>query len=468
MRRRPQVLLDGPEPAEHSLDDLARLAAALAGGPDAAARLLGATLAAGPVRYLADESDLRELLVQKYLRTPPAAAAAAAPEELDDERRVVAERLARLSPVDRAAVVLVRLTGLTLAEVAGLLEISPTALRRRLDGAESTVAADPFVLRATLEALSWRVPAPESVAAARFRAEQAADRRRGRRRLLALVLGLVIVAAVAVPTVEALRPLPSRTAGEWVFGLTVEPSPGWTVDLHAVSADQEFLTITTAEAGQCQLHAALPSAPRDDRVEAPARSDRIWVNGKPAAYSAEYIEGAGVRWPYGDGGQVTLVCGDRQDRQAILDVARRVRFSAGDRLALPVALGRLPDGFRVGGTGYLDDSPAILLISGPGLADADVDARILVTVSADSAELAGHTVVTNSVTLKVITLDREVRVCRAAQSPTVCAAIGRGRPTARATEEATRRVVEVMRTLRVAPDLTDRATWFDAREALPR
>lgn len=425
------------------LEGLTALAAALTGDRADAARLIGETLAAGATRRRTPEgSALRGLLVESYLRrrqssvVPPG-------QDLPEELGQVAERLGDLSPFERAALVLSRLTALPLAEVAATLDASATTVRRRLAEAEERLDATPLTIRATLEALSWRTPDAAAVAAARFRGERAAERRRGRVRVLALVLGIVLVIAVIVPTVRMLQPLPVRSAGSWLLGLELEPPAGWTTEVHAVTPNQEILQLT-GESGSCRAVASLPSAPEEERVDEPAQAERVWVRGRPV----RYFDG-GVRWPYGEGGDVTLTCTD-QDRAGMLAMAEQIRFSAGRPFTLPFALHRLPAGLQLVGAGYQGDMPVIALSQRPS------EAFILVTVA--EAEPTGRRVALDGIEYWLQTAAFSRQLCRRVQSSSVCVE-------ARTNDIAVPRAVFL--NLRLAPDLQNRSTWIDAREALP-
>src|SRR5918998_154628 len=334
-----------PEVDPDALAKLGGLAAPLAGDREQAARLVGETLAAVDRRRRTPEpTTLRDLLVECYLRQRPGpvvAPPADDPGELDE----VIARLGGLGPFERAALVLLRHQGLPLAEVAGVLDSSAATVRRRVAEAEERLSLDPLAVRAALETLSWRTPDAAAVAAARFRAQQANIRRRGRRRMLALALGLVLLAALVVPTVRMLQPLPVRTAGAWLLGIDLEPPPGWSTELHAVTPDQELLQLAS-ETGSCRVVASLPSTPSYERTEPPTQAERVWVRGR----SVQYF-GSGLRWVYGDGGDVTLTCTD-QDRAGLLGMADRMRFTAGRPFTLPFGLEQLPTGMRLVGAGY--------------------------------------------------------------------------------------------------------------------
>jgi hypothetical protein len=426
------------------LDELSTLAAALTGDRTEAARLVGETLAAAATRRRpADRSASRGLLVECYLRRRHASEVPPG-DDLGVELSAVAERYGGLRPFERAAVVLSGLRGLPLAEVAAILDTSLTTVRRRLAEAEERLAASPLTVRAALETLSWRTPDPATVAAARFRARQATTRRRGRHRMLALALGLVLVVALVVPTVRMLQPLPVRMAGDWVLALELDPPPGWTTNLHAVTPDQEILQLSGGS-DSCRAVASLPSAAEEERVDEPVRTERAWVGGRAVRYS----DGE-VRWPYGEGGEVTLTCTD-QDRAGLLGLAERVRFSTGRPFPLPFALRRLPDGLRLVGAGYQDQMPVI------ALARPRMGGFVLVTVT--EAEPTGGRVTLDGVEYRLEAGLFSRRLCRPMPSMTICV---------EARDNDTALPNAVIRNIDLAADLQDRSTWFDARAALPK
>ena len=170
----------------------------------------------------------------------------------------MAARLPAISHLARAALVLVRLQGLTLAEVGGILDRSPAVVKRQLDAAAAQLGADPYTVQAVLEALSWQTLDEDAVRTARRRAERLGARRRGRLRLVAVTLALVVIGGGVVFAVQAFRPLPARSANDWSYALSVVPPDGWQVTSHALTAHQESLELTHQD-GRCEFLASLPS-----------------------------------------------------------------------------------------------------------------------------------------------------------------------------------------------------------------
>jgi hypothetical protein len=155
-----------------------------------------------------------------------------------------------------------------------------------------------------------------------------------------------------------------------------------------------------------------------------------------------------VLWPYGEGGAVTLTCSG-QDRAAVLGIAERIRFSTGRPLALPFALQGLPRGFRVAGAGYQGQTPIIALTR------LRSDAFVLITVV--QSRPTGRLITLDGVDYRLQLEGSSLRLCRSVQSMSVCV---EGRNNISVPKE-------IVRHLRLAPDLRDRSTWFDARKALP-
>ncbi len=277
------------EPTAEELDELAQLAAALTGDPDQGAELIGATLARSGRRTRRrpgdSETARRNLMVQRFVAARPAGGPPPSSEGLPAEFRAVAIRLSELRPLARAILVLVRLKGLTLSEVAGLLDRNPSAVQKELEAAATALQAESHVVHATLESLSWRTPEENAIRRARVQAERRQARQGRRIRLVVAAVVVLILASVAVPTLRALRPLPARTAGEWSFGLVLTPPASWTVAAHFLTVDEEVLELDGMDT-HCAVQALLPSASAENRADRPPASERVWIRGRPVRFSA--------------------------------------------------------------------------------------------------------------------------------------------------------------------------------------
>lgn len=470
------------EPTAEELAELAQLAVALTGSPQRAAELVGVMLAiAGRQtrrRPAERETVRRDLMVQQFVAARPAAAPPPAPaEDLPAEFREVATRLAELRPLARASLVLVRLMDLTLAEVAGILDRTPAKVQRELDAASTTVQADPFVVRAVLEALSWRTPDEDAIRRARVSADRRLARRRRRIRLLAAGVVVVVLAGVAVPTVWALRPLPARMAGDWSYALALAPPAGWQVEAHFLTVDEEVLAISGPDAN-CEVQALLPAAAAD-RGDLGTTGERAWVRGRPIRIIT-LQRGFRIEWPYAGTGIVTMTCdGGGAERSSTLALANQLRFRPGQRMPVPVAFGALPDGLRPAYAGRQEDQTFIGLITGPDLDRAEIIVFAgLFGEEFDIAEWTAREIVqVNGIAAQTYVADELVALCLpAAAADPVCVGsdiddedvdVDEAGKEARI-EANLRRVRAVLAGMRIAPDLKDQSTWFDAREALPR
>ena len=471
------------EPTAEELDELAQLAAALTGDPDQAAELIGATLARSGRRTRRrpgdSETARRNLMVQRFVAARPAGGPPPSSEGLPAEFRAVAIRLFELRPLARAILVLVRLKGLTLSEVAGLLDRSPSAVQKELEAAATGLQAESHVVHATLESLSWRTPEEDAIRRARVQAERRQTRQGRRIRLVVAALVVLILASVAVPTLRAMRPLPARTAGEWSYGLVLTPPDSWTVAAHFLTVDEEVLELNGLDT-HCTVQALLPSASPENRADRPPTSERVWIRGRPVRFNALGQEFR-AQWPYAGTGTVTITCeGSGADRASTLDLANRLQFRPGQRLPVPVALGPLPDGLRAAYAGTQQNQTFVGLITGAGLESAEI---FVFAGLFDQEEFSGaawtarEVVEVNGAAAQVYVADALVALCLPVSAPDqVCVGsdindqvVEPNDIEKRARLEINhRRVRAVAEGMKIAPDLNDRSTWFDAREAFPR
>jgi hypothetical protein len=470
---------------EEYVEEAGPLAAALVDRPADAAALLGAGYADLRRRPKALNRDpdtaVRDLVLQRFLarRRPAPARAPDAPAvdpgPLPADLTEIADRLNRLSPVQRAVLVLIRWSGLTHAEVAGLMERPLNAVGRVLGECDRLLGADPYAVRATLERLSWRVPGLTDVRAAAHRAERLTARRRRRIRLalVAGALGLIVLAAV--PVTRASIPLHTRSAGEWAYGLQISPPPGWQINTHVVGVDQEYLQLTTdteTETG-CQIRATLPSTPQRLRPDALSAPENVWISGRRAVYSDDGRAGPEVRWTYRQEAHVSVSCGRRDGgRELTLQMARLVRFEE-TPLLLPFAFPPLPAGVRPVFVGFYEGQTLAVLGRGDGQPRNAADLFLQIEFPGSRPPPQAESVTINGSRATVAVDGAAVTLCLPAQDQFVClVSESEGdRTTAerRAAVRASRTsLVQVARGLRIADPVADRARWFDARESFPR
>ncbi len=171
-----------------SAPELLALAMALTGRAGASTELVGLVLAEGD-RSSADPdpTTVRNLLVQRFVGRRPDSPVREAGPELPVELDRVAQSLDRLSPLQRAVLVLGYRERVTNAEIAGILDRPSATVERSLADAVATLDVAPTEIAATLDALAWQAPEPETVRPAGHRAQR---NRRTRRRRLATLVGV--------------------------------------------------------------------------------------------------------------------------------------------------------------------------------------------------------------------------------------------------------------------------------------
>lgn len=317
--------------------------------------------------------------------------------------------------------------------------------------------------------------------------EALALRRRRRPRILLLVcLGLavvsVVVAAVWGPqALRAWQPLPTRTPGSWLFAVNLDPPPGWTMYSHGVEAHGEALVLQSELGVECTVTAALASKPDELRIPPPQVSEPVRVNGRTASYSTAYRandgseDDAGIRMAYGDGGVLDVVCDALvarltgiEIRTVVLDLAGRLRFSTGEPLLLPVTLDRMPPGFEIIAVQYQAGAVELVLTSG---GDLSFPRQALgVDVTPRKPELDWRSTTVDGAPAEFWSVNGSVVLCRPVQSQFACIQLSQNAmPPERPDppRQAAELVTDTMRNIRLAPDVIDRNTWFEAEETLP-
>jgi hypothetical protein len=294
---------------------------------------------------------------------------------------------------------------------------------------------------------------------------------------VAAALVLVIVGGATLPALRAFRPLPARSAGDWSYALSVVPPDGWQIASHALTAHQESIEIA-GEPGRCEVLASLPAAAARDRIEVPRSSQRVWIQGRPVRY-AEDDGVSRIFWPYADGGEVSLTCDGMPDARAFtLELAERLEFRPGQGLRVPVVFGTVPDGLHPAYAASDQDQLIIGMITGEDLENPGtyLIVGLFSGVFEDATLTRTRPATVNGAPAELRTSDGMALLCLPPDSSRpIC--VGSGVETdeeppdaeARAALGASiRRVQAVADQLRIAPDLEDRSTWIDARDALQR
>jgi len=301
---------------------------------------------------------------------------------------------------------------------------------------------------------------------------------------MTFVAAVLIAVAIAVPTFLVNRtgvPADQRVRGNWNQIHRVDLPAGWQVRNITVTADSE-----SSEVGP-------PTASPDDQTggcvttvygrgvgDPAAGADKrtpVEVNGIPGTYSTPGFDtNGGVVWQYADDSWAQVSCADRQQS---VDIAERVRFEV-TTTRLPFELRSLPDGYQVRGV-YppVPDSDAQIFGAMDATSiDKRTDLRYFgVVVSAGTTEIPEHIAGWETDTIAgmpAVLSARDARLCLnppGSPSHTVCIESGEGTPAdlTKSLWPAGRRelLVEVAESLKLAKNLDDQRTWFDANDALP-
>jgi hypothetical protein len=451
---------------EQEHDELVGLAAALAGEPRGAAELLGEVrVHAG--KGAPDEDDgflaARALLVQRFLRRRRPAASPSEPAvELSPELEAVRERLDRLAPLPRAALVLRTRDQLTLGELVRVSERSAAAVNAALAEANAVVDAEPYELDQVLAALArpepWAVQAAERRCAARRRRTQ------GRVLLATLAAAALLTAASVLPGL--LRPDPYvRAAGAWVYGFSTAPSPEFTPVGRTLSPTEDTLRLRWTG----HLDRACTLTLTTDDPESLPEGRHLRLGDRPARLIAGTdTTYTSLWWSVGAHTSGSARCEEADDAELLLRLAGLVRYGP-QPVRLPFALRDLPPedevrlvfdysdgtGAMVTPRGQLDDSPDTVYVSVPSLFDLPQGAPTgTTTVDGTTGRVYSNTV--------------GQAVCWTTDAHTACVGASPLQdPTARQRGRVLHHVISTAQLMHVASDLDDRATWFDAADALP-
>ena len=448
---------------QHEDDGAAALACALAADSPGAARLLAESGASGPGDAPGELTAARRArLVQRALRLPAAGDGRPGPlqvsaPDLPEDLRLLQADLARLAPLPRTVLALRHHEHLALLEIAQLTERSPAAVSRALDAATAAVPAEPHLVELALGA----VPRPEDWQLRAATEEVARRRRRSRGRLLVVAVAVAALVAAAVVLPGLLQPDPyTRARGEWVYTLDLPADAPFTVTGRTLSADAEVLGVdhTGTRSSSCRVEVSTT-----ERPEAPPAGRSTTVARRPARSTA-----TGLWWSLGPLTSAVASCDDPEGDEALAELAAVVRTRP-----VPVRLPfRLPartagqhvdqiydyqrfQGVSLVPDGQDDSSPDAVFVAVPTFFPMPQDRR-------------PRTVDVNGALGTVIRDDDGQWVCWPAQGEHAC--VGSFDQAQRPPDAGRQllRLTRVARVVQAAPDLEDRATWFDAREALPR
>ena len=443
------------------IPDLLGLATALTGSAEAAADLVAQTiirtppqLTRQPAAETADD-DLLALLVGRFLATHRRRTAGIA----------AAGQLSALSPPARAAVVLRDGVGMTPLSIASVLDRPPAQVSADLATA-GPCAEEVALLRAgatDFEQVHHRL------AAARGRI------RTRRRRLVALgtVIVLVIGAAVSVPTFWLPRlPAEVRLAGVWRFSHVVRLPRGWTVTSRTLTTTTETTQLQPPGREHDGCLVTVHTVGSFDDTEM-IRLTGAQVHGRDGFVGQDRSGNYLLAWEYAHQAWAQVSCAvTRLDESLLVTTAERVRFRSAPA-RIPYRLTALPQGYRVlslteypstGSTelqlGRDDIEPGEvnLVVAAPldQFGDTSFRGRVL-RVDGFEARMSGGS---------------DPRICVNLSAKALCVLTywpgGNWPEPAPDPVWAEPALANLAETIRLAPSLPDRRTWFDAEVALPR
>ena len=315
------------------------------------------------------------------------------------------------------------------------------------------------------------------VRTAAHRAERVAARRRRRVRLVLVAGVLGLVALGAVPVTQALRPA-ARPPRRRVDVRTADQPAARLADQHPRRRGRSGIPPADhqpeTETG-CQIRATLPATPQRLRPEALPAPENVWISGRRAAYSDDGRAGPEVRWTYSQGAQVAVSCGSPRRRRAS-SPCRWPGWSGSSEtpLLLPFALPPLPAGVRrrlrrvlrgadPGGTrpGRRSTEKQRRPVSGDRVPGQPTATRRRIDHHQRGATPRWPSTARRSPCASL----RRTSTCAWPRSPRGTAATAERRAAVRASRSS---LVDIAKGLRIADPVTDRATWFDARESFPR
>jgi hypothetical protein len=450
------------------LADLLRWCTALSTDP---AELAGAVLVAAGQRWSAlvdSPADLRELTVRTFLQPRHALdpAVRGGMERVPEELRAVVTAYDQLPRLQRALLMLSYLEGITYAEIAGIVDRSAARVRTELDRGLAATGGDPYAVRAALDIASWHQPDPAEVSRAFERQSRSRASRRRRIGLVGVAVGTLAAVLVTVSAVH--RPyIEPRPAGVWTFSHTVRPLPGWSLRSRTVEPEWET-TILRAERpgnGRCSVAVGAPGAtwvrqlpPHPTKVRVGTRSasyaERVWPNGG----------GAMLWWEYSDAALVIIECGDlARPSEVMPKIGNRVALTA-EPILLPYRIRSMPRHYGVSSVvqGLVSNSTVVYLARNDypeGILHISIRYPAGLPMSGNSSSFVPR-----------YTNGRHAAVCRPFGDSHVCVRgelATPGRIDIGAQRGALAVIDRIASNLEFAPNATDTATWYDARQALP-
>jgi hypothetical protein len=274
---------------------------------------------------------------------------------------------------------------------------------------------------------------------------------------------VLLVGAGVLP--GALRSDPYvRGYGEWVHGFTLAPSPSFQVEGRSLSPDEDALSLTwVGRRTSCDV--TLTTA--RERIPAPAGRP-VEVGDRPGRFLPPTDQDFGALWlSVGPRTAARVDCEVEVEDATLVEIAGLLRFGP-EPMEVPFALRGLPapDEVRT----VFDYQGAVGVILTPaGQLDGSTDTLYISVPDVFGIRRARPTSV---VTIRgargdvVQGVDGQ-SVCWRADAKRICAGTFPQDATGNQKDRLLDRLVRTARLMELAPDLDDRATWFDARDALP-
>ena len=340
-------------------------------------------------------------------------------------------------------------------------------------------------LRTTLVDLADRPHETDDLYDAIIRRTRRTPVQRRRMALVLAVAAVLIAVAIAVPTFMVNRtgvPADQRVRGNWNQIHRVDLAAGWQVRALTVTADSESSSVGPPRTSPDDLTGGCVITVYGRGVGDPAAGaverTPVEVNGLPGTYSKPGFEtDGGVVWQYAENSWAQVSCAD--GRQPSVDMAQRVRFEV-VTTRLPFELRSLPAGYQVRGVypPHLDPPDPVLGAMDATAIDKRRDLRYFgVVVSAGTTEVPEHIAGWETDTIAgmpAVLSARDARLCLnppGTPSHTICIESGEGTPAdlTKSLWSTGRRelLVQVAESLKLAKNLDDQRTWFDANDALP-
>jgi hypothetical protein len=451
------------------LADLLRWCTALSPDP---ADLAGAVVLAAGQRWSAlvdSPADIRELTVRTFLRAPqaPALLPRNGIERMPGELQVVIAAYDKLPKVQRAVVLLSCLEGITLAEIAGIIDRSAARVAIELDRALAMINADAYSVRAALDIATWYPPAPAEVYRALRRHTSTRIRRRRRVGLVGVAATTLLVALVTISAVH--RPyVEPRKSGDWSFSHTVLATPGWSIMSRTVERDWETTILRADLPSGARCSVAVGAAGAHWIRKLPASPTRVHMGVRPAFFAAGIWPNGGgalLWWDYADTAQVIIECGGVSNPRTTLPaLASRVALTP-EPILLPYRVRSLPRQYQVTSItkGLVTNSTVAYLTRN------DYPEGIIQVSIRYPAGMPMYGV-TNTALVSRYASGRHAGVCRIFGDSNICVRGDLSSPGSidiAGQRGALAVIDQIASHLEFAASPTDVTSWFDARDALP-